>query len=49
MMSKILLSPNSAKFTGPMVCLSMGYFSQFSYHPSRENKAIYNKRPISLK
>ncbi|MGI6315077.1 MAG: family 43 glycosylhydrolase [Christensenellales bacterium] len=49
MMSKILLSPNSAKFTGPMVCLSDGIYSQFSISPKPENKAIYNEAPDFIK
>ena len=53
MMSKIELSPGSAKFTGEMVCLSEMIYRQFSVNPapgpSGEVKSIYNEAPDLIK
>ncbi len=45
LMSEILLTPESAEFIGPMVCLSDMIYRQYSVTPKIENKAIYNEAP----
>ena len=45
LMSEILLSPDSAEFTGPMVCLSEMIYRQYSIPTPAEIKSIYNEAP----
>ena len=45
MISEISLSPHHVELTGEMRCLSDMIYSQFSHHPSLEDKSIYNEAP----
>ena len=46
LMSEIKLTPNSAEFTGEMVCLSEMIYRQYSEsYEFKENKSIYNEAP----